>query len=103
MSNKSTTQTDAEIGKRILWKRISNGLTMQDIAKVMDITHQQWSKYEKGINRIYDVAAADMQSALCALHLDELSVVGVQDRGHALTLWAMQTQSVIDVRMPVLT
>ncbi len=48
----SSGRIDDHIGARIRERRISLGLTMQDFAKTIGITHQQIYKYELGINRV---------------------------------------------------
>ena len=43
---------DEHIGNKIYSERISKGLSRQQLAKVIGVTHQQLQKYEKGVNRI---------------------------------------------------
>jgi transcriptional regulator with XRE-family HTH domain len=43
---------DILIGKRIKMARMSLGISMNLLADSINVTHQQMSKYEKGINRI---------------------------------------------------
>jgi len=40
------------IGKRIVLLRNQKNLTRSKLARILNITHQQLNKYEKGINRI---------------------------------------------------
>ena len=46
------TKMDKVIGNRIYEFRLSLGLSRKDIAKQIDVTHQQFGKYETGENRI---------------------------------------------------
>ncbi len=50
--NKFTEQIDTAIGQRIHELRISMGLSRQQLATKIGVTHQQLQKYEKGTNRI---------------------------------------------------
>lgn len=43
---------DRVIGRRIKARRVSLGMTMPDLAKKIEVTHQQVQKYENGTNRI---------------------------------------------------
>ena len=43
---------DTEIGVKIHQLRVSSGVSRQELAAKIGITHQQLQKYEKGINRI---------------------------------------------------
>jgi transcriptional regulator with XRE-family HTH domain len=43
---------DDFIGKKIYSLRLAKGLSRQQLAEVIDVTHQQLQKYEKAINRI---------------------------------------------------
>lgn len=43
---------DQHIGERIYSLRLAKGLSRQQLAGVIGVTHQQLQKYEKGINRI---------------------------------------------------
>lgn len=54
MARKSeeTIKTDNEIGLKIKELRISKGLSRQQLALKIGVTHQQLQKYEMGINRI---------------------------------------------------
>lgn len=54
---------DEFVGSRIRDRRISLGLTQQNMAKMIGVTYQQAHKYERGINRIsagrlYNIAKA---------------------------------------------
>ncbi|MDN3031222.1 MULTISPECIES: helix-turn-helix domain-containing protein [Rickettsieae] len=45
-------KADKFIGEKIYSLRLAKGLSRQQLAKVIVVTHQQLQKYEKGINRI---------------------------------------------------
>lgn len=47
-----TSKVDAHVGRKIAEIRLAFGLTRQDIASQIGVTHQQIAKYEKGENRI---------------------------------------------------
>lgn len=50
--NEFTEKVDTIIGKRIHELRMSMGLSRQQLASRIGVTHQQLQKYEKGTNRI---------------------------------------------------
>lgn len=52
MSNKSTTERDAEIGRRITLARKAKGLSQTAVGQALGVTFQQVQKYEKGMNRV---------------------------------------------------
>jgi transcriptional regulator with XRE-family HTH domain len=45
-------EVDKYIGERIFSLRLAQGLSRQQLAQVIGVTHQQLQKYEKGTNRI---------------------------------------------------
>lgn len=45
-------QVDKFIGNKIYSLRLGKGLSRQQLAEVIGVTHQQLQKYEKGTNRI---------------------------------------------------
>lgn len=49
---KNVSDIDKEIGNKIITLRLSKGLTRNELADSIGVTHQQLQKYEKGINRI---------------------------------------------------
>ncbi len=56
-------EVDRYVGARIRERRITLGLTQQEMAKLIGVTYQQAHKYEHGINRVsagrlYDIARA---------------------------------------------
>jgi len=66
MARKSeyTERIDIIIGERIHELRISMGLSRQQLANKIDVTHQQLQKYEKGTNRISAGRLAAIAKAL---------------------------------------
>lgn len=50
--NEITKQIDKMVGERIHILRVANGLSRQQLAYKIDVTHQQLQKYEKGSNRV---------------------------------------------------
>ena len=56
--------TDRHIGARLRERRLSLGLTQQQLAELIGVTCQQAHKYEKGVNRI---AAGRLSSIAQAL------------------------------------
>jgi len=49
---KITNEVDKHIGEKIRSLRISSGLSRAQLAKEIDVAHQQLYKYEKGTNRV---------------------------------------------------
>ena len=45
-------KVDLLLGEKIYSLRLAKGLSRQQLAEMIDITHQQLQKYEKGVNRI---------------------------------------------------
>ncbi len=45
-------KVDLLLGEKIYSLRLAKGLSRQQLAEMLDITHQQLQKYEKGVNRI---------------------------------------------------
>jgi len=43
---------DQFIGEKIYSLRLAKGLSRQQLAELIEVTHQQLQKYEKGVNRI---------------------------------------------------
>lgn len=50
--NDFISKVDVHVGKKISEIRLAFGLTREDIASKIGVTHQQIAKYEKGENRI---------------------------------------------------
>jgi transcriptional regulator with XRE-family HTH domain len=70
---KRTTEADVQIGKRIRARRESLGLTLQQVAKGLDVSYQQLQKYESGENR---VAGRRLQDLASALRISILELLG---------------------------
>jgi transcriptional regulator with XRE-family HTH domain len=47
-----TKEYDKKLGQKIKRLRLERGLSRNDVAPQMDVTHQQMQKYENGTNRI---------------------------------------------------
>ena len=62
--NEYTIRVDTIIGERIHELRIARGLSRQQIAAKVGVTHQQFQKYEKGTNRISAGRLASIAKAL---------------------------------------
>ena len=45
-------KVDQFIGDKVFQMRLALGLSRQELASIINVTHQQLQKYEKGINRI---------------------------------------------------
>ena len=52
MSGRRSNLIDKHVGSRVRMRRLSLGMSQQDLADRADITFQQIQKYEKGANRI---------------------------------------------------
>ncbi len=52
MSQCDIEEVDAFIGNKIYSLRLASGLSRQQLAEMIGVTHQQLHKYEKGNNRI---------------------------------------------------
>ena len=48
----STNEIDKMIGSKIMEARQRRKLSMKKVSDMIDVSHQQLHKYEKGINRI---------------------------------------------------
>ncbi len=51
-ANRKIAAIDSEIGALIRKRRVASGLTLQALAVALGCTHQQLSKYEKGMDRV---------------------------------------------------
>jgi transcriptional regulator with XRE-family HTH domain len=61
--NSRAQAVDRYVGSRMRERRVSLGLTQQQMADLIGVTYQQAHKYERGINRVaagrlYDIAQA---------------------------------------------
>jgi transcriptional regulator with XRE-family HTH domain len=63
-SRRSTSAIDRHVGACIRERRITLGLTQQQLAEMIGITYQQAHKYERGINRI---SAGRLYEIACVL------------------------------------
>ena len=50
--NEHIKQIDKIIGDKIYHLRLGKGLSREELAKVIGVTHQQLQKYERGVNRL---------------------------------------------------
>jgi transcriptional regulator with XRE-family HTH domain len=50
--NDFISQVDKYMGNKIFQLRLGMGLSRQQLAEIIGVTHQQLQKYEKGVNRI---------------------------------------------------
>lgn len=60
-----TDKVDKVIGAKIKELRITSGLSLQDVASKIDVTHQQLQKYENGVNRISAGRLIKLAKVLC--------------------------------------
>jgi transcriptional regulator with XRE-family HTH domain len=51
--NDYISKIDKHIGDKIYLLRLAQGLSRQQLAKIIGVTHQQLQKYEKGVNRLF--------------------------------------------------
>lgn len=52
MAQLASESADKQVGQRIQMRRKELGLTAQHLAELVDISHQQLSRYERGTNKI---------------------------------------------------
>ena len=52
MSDRLPSAIDRHVASRVLLRRQEAGLTQQMVAEALDVTFQQYQKYERAINRI---------------------------------------------------
>lgn len=62
--NDFTDKVDYEVGRRVLELRKSMGWSREQLARKIDVTHQQLQKYEKATNRISAGRLAAVAKAL---------------------------------------
>ena len=62
----STATIDGRVGGRIRERRITLGLTQQQLAEMIGVTYQQAHKYERGINRVSAGRLFEIARALSA-------------------------------------
>lgn len=61
---KDANEIDHQIGKKIYQCRVAMGLTRQELANKIGVTHQQLQKYEQGANRVAVSRLVDIAAAL---------------------------------------
>jgi len=52
LSRRRVQDADRHVGTRLRERRIMLGITLQQLAELIGVTHQQAYKYEKGVNRL---------------------------------------------------
>lgn len=52
MSNRSPTDVDVKLGRRVRARRLEIGMSQERLAELLGVTFQQVQKMEKGVNRI---------------------------------------------------
>jgi transcriptional regulator with XRE-family HTH domain len=52
LQNKRATSVDKHVGQRLREQRLARGLSLQQLASIIDMNYQQAHKYERGLNRI---------------------------------------------------
>ena len=52
MAQLSSDRADKQVAQRIQMRRKELGITVQHLAELVDISHQQLSRYERGTNKI---------------------------------------------------
>lgn len=66
MSKLTSTEIDALLGKRIQARRKELGVSAAQLAEVLDLSQQQLSRYERGLNRISATLLIDVAGLLDA-------------------------------------
>ncbi len=61
---RGTTAVDRQIGTRIRDRRVTLGMTQENLATGLGLTYQQIHKYERGINRVSVVRLLDIAKVL---------------------------------------
>ena len=51
-SNETTTLVNKLVGANIMSERLARGLSRQQLGVIIEVTHQQLQKYERGTNRV---------------------------------------------------
>lgn len=60
-----TLMVDKKVGKKVADRRMSMGLSREQLAEKIGVTHQQLGKYEKGENRVSCGRMVLIAGALC--------------------------------------
>lgn len=63
-SAKDASAVDKKIGAKINQLRVSMGITRQELAEKIGVTHQQLQKYEQGTNRVTASRLVDISNVL---------------------------------------
>ncbi|PZM07563.1 helix-turn-helix domain-containing protein [Rhizobium tubonense] len=84
-------------GAEIRFFRKSVGLKAKEIAERLDLTPEQFSRYENGKKPISDVYEKLLRAEVCLHHLESVKKIDVDIRG----LLAMNIVSVRDVAKPI--
>jgi len=53
MNQRTATEADAEIGRKIRLRRVELKISQQELGEKLGISFQQVQKYEKGVNRVH--------------------------------------------------
>lgn len=86
MAQLSSDCADKQVGQRIQMRRKELGITAQHLAEVVDISHQQLSRYERGTNKI-NVAhlvniAIKLNTPISWFFIDCFSTLDNDSKGH---------------------
>jgi len=73
-NNRTPTQDDAWVGRRIKEERRAAGLTQKEIAQIVGVTGAQFHRYETGLTR---VAASRLMSIAATLNIRPEALMGV--------------------------
>lgn len=55
---------NGHVGRRLRQARIARGLSLQELARVIDVSYQQLSKFERGENRVSAAALFRLSRAM---------------------------------------
>jgi transcriptional regulator with XRE-family HTH domain len=55
---RSANAIDKRLGERVRTRRLEIGMSQEKLAEFLRVTFQQVQKYEKGVNRLYDISLA---------------------------------------------
>jgi transcriptional regulator with XRE-family HTH domain len=95
MNQKSTTDTDRDVGLRIMALRKAKGLSQTALGTAIGITFQQIQKYEKGINR---VGASRLQDIARLLEVPVSTLFGDQiEEGQGEVLGLLAETGAVDL------
>ncbi|NEU13554.1 helix-turn-helix transcriptional regulator [Methylobacterium sp. BTF04] len=95
MTQKSTTDTDRDVGVRIMALRKAKGLSQSALGEALGVTFQQIQKYEKGINR---VGASRLQEIARLLDVPVSTLFGDQsEEGQGEVLGLLAENGAVDL------